>query len=151
MRGAFGKQRLILLIAACAAALLLPASAGAEASEAEGPGLVFSPQEWDFGSLTPGTRARLTLTVDNPGPRAVTVSILPTCDCLTVGPSRLTIAAGSQGEFQLTILAEEDEAGAVQETFLVQTNDPRRPWFYYPVHGAVSPQSGKPEGEGSGS
>ena len=104
---------------------------------ADAPTLVLTPPEWDFGSLDAGSRAYLTLHVANRGDRAVTVAVLPDCDCLTTGPSRRVIATGSQADFSFTILAEEDESGAVRETYLIQTDLEGLDHFFYSVHGVV--------------
>jgi hypothetical protein len=111
---------------------------------AEAPVIVLTPSEWDFGTIDAGSRAFLTLRVANHGDRAVTVSVLPDCDCLSTGPSRRVIAAGSQGEFRFSILAEDDESGVVRETYLFQTDLPGLDHFFYSVHGVVKGAAQKP-------
>ena len=106
------------------------------------PQITLSPPDWDFGTLVAGNRAHGTLEVTNASARPVTVSVIPTCDCLTTGPSRISIPAGSRGRFQLTILAEEDEVGEVRESFLVQTDLPGKAFSYYWVHGTAEEPSG---------
>jgi hypothetical protein len=110
------------------------------------PQITLSPPDWDFGTLTAGNRAHGTLEVANLTDRTVTVFVIPTCDCLTVGPSRISIPAGSRGSFQLTILAEEDEVGEVRESFLFQTDLPGKRFFSYWVHGTVEQPSGGASG-----
>jgi hypothetical protein len=109
---------------------------------AEDPAIVLSPAEWDFGAIPAGSRAFLTLQVSNRGARDVAVSLLPTCDCLSTGPSRRVIAAGSRAEFRLSILAEDEESGQVRESYLIQTDAPGMDHFFYAVHGVVK---GRPQ------
>ena len=116
--------------------ILLAASASPQAF-AEGPKISFSPAKWDFGTLTAGSRAFLTLHVVNQGDRQVTVSVIPTCDCLSTGPSRRVIPAGSQADFRFSFLAEESERGEVRESYLVQTDLKGMDHFYFPVYGIV--------------
>ncbi|MGO9310553.1 MAG: DUF1573 domain-containing protein [Spirochaetia bacterium] len=122
----------------CALSLVLVSAASMPRHAfAEGPAVTFSPAEWDFGTLAAGSRAFLTLRVTNKGDRQVTVSVLPTCDCLSTGPSRRVIPAGSESDFRFSFLAEEGERGAVNETYLVQTDLKGLDHFYFPVHGIV--------------
>ena len=112
----------------------------------EGRALAFSPAEWEFGTLTAGSRAFVTLHVSNQGSRDVTVSILPTCDCLSTGPSRQVIPAGGGADFRFSILAEDDESGEVRESYLIQTDLKGMDHFFYPVHGIVKGAASKPSG-----
>lgn len=121
-------------------ALLLAVSTSHPAF-AEGPTLVFSPAAWEFGTLTAGSRAFLTLRVSNQGSGDVTVSVLPTCDCLSTGPSRQVVPAGGQADFRFSILAEDDERGEVRESYLVQTDLEGMDHFFYSVHGTVQAAS----------
>lgn len=111
---------------------------------ADSPVIVLTPAEWDFGTIDAGSRAFLTLRVANRGDRAVIVSVLPDCDCLSTGPSRRVIPAGSQAEFRFSILAEDDESGEVRETYLIQTDLPGMDHFFYSVHGVVKSSTAKP-------
>jgi hypothetical protein len=126
------KRSLAVLALVCVLAVSV-----AERGRADSPSIVFSPAEWDFGTLTAGSRAFLTLQVTNRGDRAVTVSVLPDCDCLSTGPSRRVIPAGSQAEFRFSFLAEEDESGEVRETYLIQTDLKGMDHLFYTVHGVV--------------
>ncbi len=130
------------LTAAIALAVMVFASWGAFA---EGSLVVFSPPDWDFGTLVPGKRAFLTLHVANGSDRAITVSVLPTCDCLSTGPSRLTLPAGGGGDFRFSFLAEEGEGGKVQESYLIQTDLKGMEWQFYKVKGVVSAPSTTPK------
>jgi len=110
----------------------------------EGSALAFSPAEWEFGTLAAGSRAFVTLHVSNQGTRDVTVSILPTCDCLSTGPSRQVIPAGGRADFKFSILAEDDESGEVRESYLIQTDLKGMDHFFYSVHGIVKGATAKP-------
>ena len=124
-------------------ALLLAVPAPQPAA-AEGSSLTFTPPEWDFGTLQAGSRASVTLHVKNWGAQAATITVLPTCDCLTTGPSRRVVAAGGQADFAFTILAEDDESGNVRENYLILTDVKGLDHFYYPVRGVVKGPSPKP-------
>jgi hypothetical protein len=117
-------------------AILLAASTP-QAAYTEGPALSFSPSQWEFGTLTAGSRAFVTLRVTNQGSRDVTVSIVPTCGCLSTGPSRQVVPARGAADFRFSILAEDDESGEVRETYLIQTDLKGMDHFFYPVHGMV--------------
>jgi hypothetical protein len=110
----------------------------------EGAALVLSPREWQFGTMDAGSRAFLTLHVTNTTTRDVTISVLPTCDCLSTGPSRLLIRPGSQGDFRFSFLAEVGEAGPVSESYIIQTDVKGREFFSYRVSGVVKAPPPKP-------
>jgi hypothetical protein len=116
---------------------LLFAAATPQPASAEGLALAFSPAQWEFGTLEAGSRAFLTLHVTNQGSRDVTISILPTCGCLSTGPSRQVVPAGGRTDFSFSILAEDDESGEVRENYLIQTDLKGLDHFFYSVHGIV--------------
>jgi hypothetical protein len=122
----------VLLAAAVTAAVFLPPPAFAE-----GAPLVLSPGKWEFGSIPAGSRAFLTLQVVNPGSQDVTVTVIPTCDCLSTSLSKQLIPAGGKVEFRLSFLAEADEAGYVRESYIILTDLKALDHFYYQVHGFV--------------
>ena len=103
---------------------------------AEGP-LVLSPERWEFGSIAAGTRAFLTLKMANTGSKPITVTVVPTCDCLTTSLSRQVVPAHGRAEVRLTFLAEQDEAGFVRESYIVLTDAEGLDHFYYWAHGFV--------------
>ncbi len=121
-----------LLAAAVTIAVVLPSPLFAE-----GFPLVLSPEKWEFGSIPAGSRAFLTLQVANTGSQAVTVTIIPTCDCLSTSASKKVIPPGARTEFRLSFLAEEDEAGYVQESYIMLTDLKALDHLYYRVHGFV--------------
>jgi len=113
---------------------------------AEGPAIAVTPAAWEFGTLAAGSRAFLTLHIANKGDRQVTVSIIPTCDCLSTGPSRRVIPAGSQADFRFSFLAEEGESGEVRESYLILTDVKGIDHFFYSVHGMVKAVASKSGG-----
>jgi len=123
--------RSFFLVAAVILVAAVPARVGAE-----GP-LVLSPAKWEFGSIPAGTRAFLSLKVANTGSTPITVTVVPTCDCLTTSRSRQVVAAHGEAEFRLTFLAEQDEAGFVRESYIVLTDAEGLDHFYYWAHGFV--------------
>jgi len=120
------------LLAAVVLAAAAPVHARAESSP-----LVLSPEKWEFGSIPAGTRVFLTLTMTNTGSKPITVTVVPTCDCLTTSRSRQVVPAHGQVEFRLTFLAEQDEAGFVRESYIVLTDAEGLDHFYYRAHGFV--------------
>jgi hypothetical protein len=107
------------------------------AVHAQGAPLVLSPAKWEFGSIPAGSRAFLTLQVANAGPQDVTVTVVPTCDCLSTSLSKQLIRAGGKAEFRLSFLAEADEAGYVRESYIILTDLKALDHFYYWAHGFV--------------
>jgi len=124
-------------------AILFAVSSPQQAA-AEGSALTLTPPRWEFGVLQAGSRAFVTLHVRNQGTRDATITVLPTCDCLSTGPSRQVVAAGGQADFQFSILAEDDESGDVRESYLILTDLKGLDHFYYPVHGVVKGPAAKP-------
>jgi hypothetical protein len=127
-----GVQRALVAAAAVTLSIFLPALVSAESSP-----LVLSPDKWEFGSIPAGSRAFLTLRVSNTGSRAITVTIVPTCDCLSTSLSKQVVKAGGQVQFRLSFLAEQDEAGFVRESYIVLTDAEGLDHFYYWAHGFV--------------
>jgi cytochrome c biogenesis protein CcdA len=99
-------------------------------------GLVFSPAQWDYGSLAQGERAFLTLVVSNPGTRPVTVTFIPTCSCLTVDPATRIIAADGRAAFSLTYDST-DDSGITWRGYIVRSDAPGARDGQYLLHGVV--------------
>jgi len=117
--------------------LVVLALAAPVLARAEGSPLVLSPEKWELGSIPAGTRAYLTLKVANTSSKPITVTVIPTCDCLTTSRSDQVIPARGRAEFRLTFLAEQDEAGSVRESYIVLTDAEGLDHFYYWAHGFV--------------
>jgi hypothetical protein len=128
------RRKSVLLVLA---AVALIAVADAPEAFAEGAGISLSPPEWDLGTVTAGTRMHLVLHVVNNADRKVTVSVIPNCGCLSTGPSRQVIPAGSSADFRFSFLVEEGERGRIRESYLIQTDLKSLDHFFFPVHGVI--------------
>jgi hypothetical protein len=107
--------------------------------------LSFSATAWDFGTVDPAARPGTTLTVANRSTSAVTVTLIPTCDCLAVDPSRRTIARDATASFRITFDPSGEE-GEVSRTLVIATDIPGRPRSLFTVTGTVTGG----DGEGGG-
>jgi cytochrome c biogenesis protein CcdA len=88
-----------------------------------------------------GARIQGSVIVSNPGPRAVTVSFIPTCTCLTVSPGSRAIPAGGDAVF-LMEYDSKDDVGKTIQGFLVRTDEPGAPPTHYLVRGTVRAERG---------
>ena len=83
-----------------------------------------------------GERIEVTLTVTNGSAKPVSVTLTPTCDCLTTTPSSRTIAPGQEGTFAL-VYDSSDDTGKVRKNFLVTTDAPGLERAYFEFRGTV--------------
>jgi cytochrome c biogenesis protein CcdA len=88
-----------------------------------------------------GARIRGSVSVSNTGPRAMTVSFIPTCTCLTVTPGSQSIPAGGDAVF-LMEYDSKDDVGKTIQGFLVRTDEPGAPPSRYLVRGTVRAERG---------
>ncbi len=116
--------------AASAAFVLAYAAFCAASAAAEAGGVRFSAVSWDFGSVSRGEVAHLTLIVTNDAASETTVSLIPTCDCLKVEPGRLSLSTGARAEFLLAYDSS-DDLGEVRKDFIVSVEPvgPRKALF----------------------
>jgi len=114
---------------------LLLICAGAFPSDGS-PTVVFSPPEWKFGMIMKGEKIQTAVTVKNTGQDDVTISLLPTCTCLTVTPAERTLRPGAQGTF-LIAYDSTDDTGITRKDFIVQTRQPGVAPPYYIIRGVV--------------
>jgi cytochrome c biogenesis protein CcdA len=121
-------RRLFCLLASLLSPVLLLA--------APAPRLVFSPAEWKFAMIIQGTVIEQELTVRNLEPAAVTVTLIPTCSCNRVVPGSQTIPAGASAVF-LMRYDSIDDRGVTTKSFVVKTDVPGAPAFYYWIRGTV--------------
>jgi cytochrome c biogenesis protein CcdA len=98
--------------------------------------LTFSPDVWKFGMITQGEKIQSTVNVTNSSSREVTVTFVPTCDCLGVEPSAQTIAAGGTAAFLLAYDST-DDTGLTAKAFLVRTDPPSQQRLSYVLRGTV--------------
>lgn len=122
--------------AVLAAAVFLAALAALPCGAAGGTGVTFTPDSWHFDMIRQGEKVEVTLTVTNGSDRAVTVTLTPTCDCLTAAPGSRMIAAGEEGAFAL-VYDSIDDTGNVRKNFLVTTDAPGLARAYFELRGTV--------------
>jgi len=127
------RQTAVRFLLCCAAVLFIASAASAEERT-----LVFSPPDWDVGTVSVGARIDLTLVVRNTGATAVSVSLIPTCGCLSAAPSRLHVRPGANEKILLTFRPDAGPAGEIKESFLIQTDVKGQEWQYYWVHGRAA-------------
>jgi cytochrome c biogenesis protein CcdA len=109
-----GKSRFFAPLAlVLAIAVFMPVLAAAQ-----GGGVRFSAVSWDFGLLRRGDLARFTLVVTNNAGVEATVSFIPTCDCLSAEPARLTLSDGAISELRLSYDSSKD-LGTIRKDFIV--------------------------------
>ena len=106
-----------LLPAVAMVLLALVAASAAFATDSDG--VVLSASSWDFGILDQDASAETVVSVDNGTENPVTVSLIPTCNCLRVEPSRLQIPSSSAGSFRLRFDSDGEE-GEISHILLVQ-------------------------------
>jgi cytochrome c biogenesis protein CcdA len=123
-------KRTWLLVFLMSAAVLF----GAEKST-----LVFSPPQWKFGMIAQGARVQQAVVVRNPGSLPVTVTLVPTCTCLTSEPSARVLAARGEGTFVLRYDSS-DDTGVTRKDFIVQTDPPGPDVLVYTLTGTVRAQ-----------
>jgi hypothetical protein len=119
-----------------AAAVFLAALAALPCGAAGGTGVTFTPDSWNFDMIRQGEKVGVTLTVTNGSDRAVTVTLTPTCDCLTAAPGSRTISPGEEGAFAL-VYDSSDDTGNVRKNFLVTTDAPGLARAYFELRGTV--------------
>ena len=101
---------------------------------------------WDFGTVDRSARPETTLTVTNRSASLATVTLIATCDCLTVDPARRAIAPGASGSFRLSFDPSGEE-GEVSRTLVIATDVPDRPSSRFLVTGTVA-VNGEERGNG---
>ncbi len=126
--------------------VLLLLCAGAFPS-AGNPTVIFSPEVWKFGTVIRGETIQTAVTVKNTGETDVTISLLPTCTCLTVAPAERSIKAGGQGTF-LVSYDSSDDTGITRKDFIVRTSPPAVAPPYYTLTGVVRAERRAGAGDG---
>jgi hypothetical protein len=112
---------------------------------AEDDPLVFSATAWDFGTVDPAASPETTLSVANRSTSTVIMTLISTCDCLVVDPSRRVMAPGATAAFRIAF-DPSDEQGEVSRTLVVATDISGRPRSLFTVTGRVTGA----DGEGAG-
>ncbi len=137
-----------------ATCLLLTLSFGFGAAAA--PLVEFSPPEWKYGMVSQGEIARTSVVARNRGSRAIALTFVPTCTCLTVTPASASIAGGASASFSMSFDSKDDE-GITRRGFIVKTDLPGEKPLYYLLSGVVrvdrpaaAPAAAAPSSAGGG-
>jgi hypothetical protein len=104
---------------------------------AEGTALVFSPAEWQLGSLHGGDRVSVTVHVKNTTGGPVSLNVISSCDCLRAEPAELVIPARSSAGIKLSFHAAENYAGPIRMTYIIETDVKGADAIFYRVLGTV--------------
>jgi cytochrome c biogenesis protein CcdA len=123
-------------LAGCVFACLALIAGGLSAQAA----LTFSPPQWKAGMIARGEKIQIVLTVSNPAPTAVSVSLVPTCSCLSAEPETLSLAPRSSGSFRLGYDSS-DDVGLVRKDFIVRTARPSPQLQTYSLFATVRGES----------
>lgn len=123
----------LLLVLAAVLALSTPSWAGDARLE-------LSPPEWQLGMILQGTVARQDLVAINRDTVALTVTLVPTCDCNSVSPSSQRIPPGGRAVFAMSYDSSYDR-GIVTKSFIVRTDLPGDTARYFWIRGTVREQT----------
>lgn len=126
------------LLAALIAAAVVPAR---PAYPTPGQGLSLSPSSHDFGMIMQGDIVETALVATNGSGRAVTVTLVPLCDCLSSSPASAVAPAGGSASFTLRYDSR-DDTGITRKNFLVTSDDPVLPKAYVELRGTVRARPG---------
>ena len=98
--------------------------------------ITFSESKWHFRTIPDTTPVKNELTVQNNGDNRVTISIIPTCDCLYVDPGEFKLEPG--GEITVTLTFDpEGYEGDIQMRYIVRTDSRDLPRALFLVEGRV--------------
>jgi len=104
---------------------------------------VIVPAEWDFGAIVQGDRVQTTITVTNQAAEVATITIVPTCTCLSAEPAFRVIPASSTATFRLGFNSI-DDTGIVKRVFIFRSSAPGakdQPYIVRGVARQVRPES----------
>ena len=126
-----------------------------------GADIFFSSSEWAFGEVPDTKPVSYTVTVKNSGAEPVSLTLISTCECLTVEPATFDVGPGSSRDWTVTF-DPEGYSGEFQNPIIIRTDDPDLPKALFQVHGKINPAGDEdrstgaaavpgsgPEGEGS--
>jgi cytochrome c biogenesis protein CcdA len=106
--------------------------------------IVFSSNEWDFGAIGPEIPIEKELHILNRNEQVLEIQAISTCDCLSVEPEKLSIAAGEEGQFKLSYDPSGD-GGKVEKYFIFRTNRKALEKIPLAVHGEVKQKRNETE------
>lgn len=119
-----------------------------------GADIFFSSSEWAFGEVPDTKPVSYTVTVENSGAEPVSLTLISTCECLTVEPATFDVGPGSRRDWTVTF-DPEGYSGEFRNPIIIRTDDPDLPKALFQVHGKINPGGDSagagsgPEGEGS--
>ena len=106
--------------------------------------LELSPPEWKLGMILQGAVVHQDLVVTNLEPVALTVTLVPTCDCNAVTPTSQRIEPQARAVFHLSYDPGFDR-GIVTKSFIIRTDLPGDPTRYFWIRGTVREQNSPAE------
>ena len=107
------------------------------------PRLVMTPPEWRFGWVRQGEKISLAVTVTNDEARPLSVTFVPTCDCLTVDKGTQQVAAAGQATFMLHYDSK-DDTGNIRRGFIITTDRADAKQISYMIYGTVRQERALP-------
>jgi Protein of unknown function (DUF1573) len=124
---------------------LLPALGRADAppaspSPAAAPRIVVEPASFDFGTIKPGGVVQRQFVIDNIGRADLVIeSIVSSCNCAAVldDETRRTLKPGARTTMRVRLTAPA-EAGKIQKSVLIKSNDPAQRTFEVKVEALVA-------------
>ena len=119
--------RAVAMAAAVLAAAIAPASADAPPSPAPAPRIAVEPAVFDFGTLRPSKAVRKDFVLRNNGRADLVIeSIVSSCGCAVANLETKVVRPGASTLLPVTFTAP-DEAGRLERSILVKSNDPAQP------------------------
>jgi cytochrome c biogenesis protein CcdA len=108
--------------------------------------LAFTPSSWDFGPVRSDQIQRSEVAIHNPGSAAVSLTLNPSCDCLTGEPAVMAIPAGGTRSVSLRYDPKDDN-GPITKRFILVTEPANQSKPYFIVTGSVTPAAASPTGQ----
>ncbi len=117
----------IVLLVLTAASGLTPSGVGAqEVAAVRGPRILVAPEHFDFGSVLPGKDVTREFVVRNVGTADLTIDKVQTsCGCTVVDKYSSVLKPGETTALRVK-LTTPHQAGRLQKSILVRSNDPAR-------------------------
>lgn len=109
----------------------------------------FSSTQWDFGTIPDTAPVKKDITARNEFNEPVSITIIPTCDCLYVDPAEITLKPGEESTFTFTFNPE-GYAGEINMRYIIRTDSADMKKTMFPVTGEVETQDA-PAAEENGS
>ena len=115
-----------LVLLSGAGAIDPSAARGAQAAPVRGPRIVVAPEHFDFGSVLPGREMTREFVVRNVGTADLTIDkVQPSCGCTVVEKYSSVLRPGETTALRVKLTTPQ-QAGRLQKSVLVRSNDPAR-------------------------